>query len=101
MTEPQGKIKRLSKIVLNKYVLVLILFTVFVTFFDEHSLIHRWETSQRINEMEKEVKFYEDEIKATKQKKIELQSNNENLEKFAREHYYMKRKDKDIFIVKE
>jgi cell division protein FtsB len=51
--------------------------------------------------MEKEVKFYEDEIKATKQKKIELQSNNENLEKFAREHYYMKRKDEDIFIVKE
>jgi cell division protein FtsB len=31
----------------------------------------------------------------------ELQSNDDNLEKFAREHYLMKRKDEDIYIIKE
>jgi len=41
------------------------------------------------------------EIKTNKQKKNELQSSNENLEKFAREHYYMKRENEDIFIIKE
>jgi cell division protein FtsB len=51
--------------------------------------------------MEEELKFYQEEIKATKQKKNELQSSDENLEKFAREHYFMKKKSEDIFLIKE
>ena len=93
--------KRLRKIFLNKYLIVLFVFGVFVTFFDEHSLIHRWQSHQRINRMEKELEFYKEEIKTTKQKKIELQSSDANLEKFAREHYYMNRKSEDVFIIKE
>lgn len=93
--------KKLRKLLLNKYLIVLSAFVVFVTFFDEHSLVHRWESHQRIIRMEKELKFYQEEIKITKQRKVELQSSDENLEKFAREHYYMKRKNEDIFIVKE
>jgi len=79
----------------------LLIFTVLVTFFDEHSFIHRWQSHRRIVQMEKELKFYQDEIKTTRQKKIELQSSNENLEKFAREHYFMKKENEDIFIIKE
>lgn len=88
-------------ILLNKYLIVFLLFAVEVTFFDQHSLIHRWESHRRITLMEEELKFYQEEIKATKEKKNELQSSNENLEKFAREKYNMKRKDEDIFIIKE
>ncbi|HET7732572.1 MAG TPA: septum formation initiator family protein [Paludibacter sp.] len=93
--------KKIRKILLNKYLIVLVSYAVFVAFFDEHSLIHRWESHQKINRMEEELKFYQEEIKATKQKKNELQSSDENLEKFAREHYYMKKKSEDIFIIKE
>ena len=91
----------LKKIFLNKYLIVFAVFAVFVTFFDNHSLIHRWDTHRKIVEMEKELKFYQDDIKATKQKKTELQSSKENLEKFAREHYFMKKESEDIFIIKE
>jgi cell division protein FtsB len=91
----------LKKVFLNKYLIVFVVFAVFVTFFDNHSLIHRWETHRKIVQMEKELKFYQDDIKATKQKKNELQSSKENLEKFAREHYYMKKESEDIFIIKE
>ena len=93
--------RKLRKIFLNKYLIVLVSFGVFVTFFDEHSIIHRWQSHKRIVHMEDELKFYQNEIKTTKQKKVELQSNDQNLEKFAREHYYMKKKSEDIFIVKE
>jgi cell division protein DivIC len=93
--------KKLRKMLLNKYLVVFVVFGVFVTFFDEHSLIHRWQSHQRIQHMKDELNFYEEEIKATKQKKIELQSSDQNLEKFAREHYYMKRPKEDIFIIKE
>ena len=81
--------------------IVLLVFVVFATFFDNHNLINRWETHQKIKQMEKELKFYQDEIKTSKLKKNELQSNKENLEKFAREHYYMKKQNEDIFIIKE
>ena len=93
--------KKLGKVLLNKYLIVFIAYTVFVTFFDQHSLIHRWQTHQKISQLEKEYKFYQDEIKSNKQKKFELQSSNANLEKFAREHYFMKKENEDIFIIKE
>jgi Septum formation initiator len=101
MSEFKSKGNKLRKIFLNKYLLVFLVFAVFVTFFDEHSFIHRWQSHQRIVQMEKELKYYQEEIKNTRQKKNELQSSNENLEKFAREHYYMKKETEDIFIIKE
>jgi len=97
-----GKIgKRLQSLLLNKYSIVFMVFAVFVTFFDEHNLINRWKTSQKISQLEVELKYYQNEIKSTKQKKNELQSSNDNLEKFAREQYYMKKENEDIFIIKE
>jgi len=93
--------KKLRKIFLNKYLIVFLAYTCFVTFFDQHSLIHRWQTHQKISQLEKEYEFYQNEIKLNKQKKFELQSSNANLEKFAREHYYMKKENEDIFIIKE
>jgi len=94
-------IKKLKSVLLNKYLIVFLFFAVFVTFFDEHNLINRWKSTQKINRLEEELKFYQDEIKSTRQKKNELQSNKENLEKFAREQYLMKKENEDIFIIKE
>jgi cell division protein FtsB len=93
--------KRLQKIFLNKYLIVFMLFAVFVTFFDEHNLVDRWKSRQRINQYEEELKYYQNEINTIRQKKNELQSNKENLEKFAREQYLMKKENEDIFIIKE
>ncbi len=101
MTNPLQKRLKIRKLLLNKYTIVFVVFAVLVTFFDNHSLIHRWETHRRIVEMEKELNYYQNEIKDTKQKNNELRSDKENLEKFAREHFYMKKESEEIFIVKE
>ena len=93
--------RTVKSLLLNKYLIVFLSFAVFVTFFDEHNLIERWKSSQKIKQLEGELEFYQEEIKATRQKKNELQSSDENLEKFAREHYYMKKSNEDIFIIKE
>lgn len=93
--------KGLKSIFLNKYLIVFTVFLVFVVFFDEHNLIDRFSTFQKIKNLEKEQQFYIDEIEATKKKKNELESNNQNLEKFAREQYLMKKPNEDIFIIKE
>ncbi len=93
--------KRAKHLVLNKYVLVLVGFGVFITFFDQHNLISRWRTGQHIKQLKQEISHYENEIENNKRKMQELQSSDENLEKFAREQYLMKKKDEDIFIMGE
>lgn len=92
---------KIKPILLNKYLLVLIVFAVFVLFFDKHNLIKRWKTTQNIKQLEKEVLYYQNEIDTNKEKMTELQSSDENLEKFAREQYLMKKEDEDIFTVNE
>ncbi|MDR3653503.1 MAG: septum formation initiator family protein [Paludibacter sp.] len=101
MSSTQKTGSKLKRMLINKYVIVFVAFTVFVTFFDEHSLLHRFETHRKIVQMEKELKYYQDEIKTTRQKRNDLQSSDANLEKFAREHYYMKKPNEDIFIIKQ
>lgn len=89
------------RLIFNKYLIVFVVFVVFVTFFDEHNLIQRWKTDRKINELEKEADYYRQEIIKNKQKTTQLESSQENLEKFAREHYYMKNDNEDIFIINE
>ena len=69
--------------------------------FDQHNLISRWRTGQHIKQLKQEISHYENEIENNKRKMQELQSSDENLEKFAREQYLMKKKDEDIFIMGE
>jgi cell division protein DivIC len=90
-----------KKLVINKYFITFTLFLLYVVFFDNHNLIQRWKSAKKIHQMEEELEYYKAEIIATKQKTNELQSDDENLEKFAREQYRMKKENEDLFIIKE
>lgn len=94
-------LKSSSKVLLNKYIIVLVGFLAFVIFFDNHNLLLRWKTLQKLNTLEKELEFFQNEIETNKAKIKRLQIDNEYLEKFAREEYMMKQKDEDIFIIKD
>ena len=83
----------------NKYSLSLILFFVWIVFFDSNNLIERTINLKRVHQLEKDKIFYEDKIKEDQAKVEELESNPVNLEKFAREQYLMKKDNEDIFIV--
>jgi len=93
--------KFIKPVLLNKYLIVLLGFAVFITFFDQHNLIQRWETYRKIRQLEKEYKYYQDEITNDKLEMQKLQNDDQYLEKFAREHYHMKNKDEEIFIIKD
>ena len=89
------------KILLNKYFIVLVVFFVYLTFFDRNNLISRFQRHQKINDLNTELNFYKNEIQENKKKMNELQSNSTNLEKFAREQYLMRKENEEIFIIKE
>ena len=82
----------------NAYVLVLTVFVIWMLFFDTNSyLIHR-ELQKEINKLEKQIEFLEEEIEKDKAI-IEQLSDPEELEKFAREKYYLKKPNEEIFII--
>ncbi|MBZ9650584.1 FtsB family cell division protein [Psychroflexus montanilacus] len=86
------------KFMSNKYVLVLTVFIVWMLFLDSNSwLIHR-ELNQEIEEIEANKLYYQKEIKSDKQILKELEDSIE-IERFARETYFMKRPNEDIYII--
>ena len=83
----------------NKYTFVGLLFVIWFALFDKYSFIDRLQLRSKINQLENEQKYYREKIEEDKRKKEELLGNRDNLEKFAREQYLMKRENEDIFII--
>jgi len=98
----KSKIKSfLIKLISNKFVITLLIFFFWLLFFDQHSIWERKEYKSNIEALSKEKKYYLTKIKKDKERIHELKTNRENLEKFAREQYLMKKKNEDIFIIIE
>ncbi len=89
---------KLLKPLKNIFVLILVIFTVWMLFFDANSwLIHR-ELNTEIKDLENEKAYYKKEIEKDN-KVIKKLSTEAGIEKFAREQYYMKRDNEEIFII--
>ncbi|MFY0605037.1 MAG: septum formation initiator family protein [Flavobacteriaceae bacterium] len=85
------------KIITNKYVLILIIFFIWMLFFDENYYLNK-EFDKKIQDLENVNNFY---TKKTKKNKKEIKSlkDSSQLEKFAREQYLLKRKNEDVYII--
>lgn len=92
------KSKKWFKVLTNTYVLVLTAFVIWMLFFDTNSLLIHLELKKEINKLEKTQEFLKREIEKDK-KIIEKLSDEEELERFAREEYYLKKKDEEIYLI--
>lgn len=86
------------KIVSNKYLLISLLFGVWMLFLDNYSYMDQRQINKQIDELQDNKKYYQDEIRKDKEN-IKLLKNQDQVEKYAREKYYMKRENEDIYIV--
>lgn len=82
----------------NLYVMVLTIFVVWMLFFDTNSLLIHRELRKEIKNLEKTQQFLRNEIEKDK-KIIEKLSDTNELEKFAREQYYLKKKEEEIYLI--
>lgn len=82
----------------NVYILVLTVFVIWMLFFDTNSLLIHLELRKEINKLEKQQEFLKQEIAKDKQI-LEKLSDPEELEKFAREKYYLKKKNEEIYLI--
>ncbi len=89
---------RIATIFSSIYILVLTAFVVWMVFFDTNSLLIHMELKGEIDKLEKQRKFLKEEIKKDKET-IEKLANPKQLEKFAREEYYLKKKNEEIYLI--
>ncbi|MGJ8592617.1 MAG: FtsB family cell division protein [Aquaticitalea sp.] len=82
----------------NLYILIFVVFVVWMLFFDANSwLIHR-ELNADMDDLQIEKEYYQKEIEKDN-KAIKELSTEEGTEKLAREKYYMKKENEDIYII--
>jgi len=86
------------KPITNTYLIVLVGFIIWMLFFDAHSLLFHKDLNKEIDELNYQKEHYKNEIEKDK-KAIEALSTEEGIEKAARENYYMKKPNEDIYII--
>lgn len=98
-------LKKYYKIVIpyirNKYLVSTAFVFLWVLFFDQNNLMDRYKLVREVNQLEKDHEYYLERIHLDSARLIELKTSPENLEKFAREQFLMKKDNEDIFVIVE
>ncbi len=89
----------LMRAIRNKYLIALTVFLVWLLIFDRNSLIDRAKYMRTLNGLEEEKQFYNERIDVDSKRLEELKTDKGNLEKFAREQYFMKKENEDVFVI--
>ncbi|MBN2272814.1 MAG: septum formation initiator family protein [Bacteroidales bacterium] len=95
---PSNKFFRTLK---NKYVLTLLIFFLWLLLFDQNNLVERRKLNREYEQLLQEKEYYLKKIEEDRKRIQELKTDDENLEKFAREQYLMKKDNEDLFIIVE
>ena len=70
-------------------------------FLDENNFINQYRKHAELKSLVQKKNFYKEQIEQTNQSIAELNGNSSAQEKFAREHYFMKKDSEDVFVIVE
>ena len=84
-----------------KYTVVCLVGVLIVGFLDENSVMSHLKNRQRISELEDEIEKYNADFRRDQSQIRELDRNPKAMEKIARERYFMKTDDEDIFVLSD
>jgi cell division protein DivIC len=94
-------LKRLPKFTRNFFFMASFFFLIWMLFLDSNDLIDQFKLTMKLKDLQKQKTYYLEKIDEVNNERQELFSNMELLEKFAREKYFMKRANEDIYIIVE
>jgi hypothetical protein len=92
-------LRKILNIIKNKYVIITTVFVVWIIAFDKNNLLSQIELTKKLQKLKEDKSYYQKDIQEDSIETHELLTNPENLEKFARERYLMKRDSEDIFLI--
>ena len=86
------------KFLKNSYVIIIIIFVVWMIFFDSNSILVHNELNNDINDLNNQKEYYKNEIEKDNIELNQIKTDS-GLEKYAREKLFMKRDNEEIFII--
>jgi cell division protein FtsB len=86
------------KYVSNSYILIGLFFAIWMIFLDDYSTLNHRILNKEINELQTNKEYYQNEI-LKDESEIKHLNNPDYIEKYAREKYFMKRENEDIYII--
>ena len=85
----------------RKYLIVSVLGVVIIGFVGENSIMKHVQNRMLVREMKKEIDAYNAQYEKDEHTLKELQRNLKAITKIAREQYFMKADDEDIFVLSD
>jgi cell division protein FtsB len=70
-----------------------------MSFFDRNDFITTWSYRSKLRELEAQRDYYRDAIRNNKASLQLLETDPENLERYAREEHLMKRDNEDVYVI--
>jgi cell division protein FtsB len=92
---------QVPSILRNPFVITVLVYGTWMVFFDENNAIEQYKRSAALDALLEKKAFYVTEVAKTKQQYSELSTNAETQEKYARERYWMKKENEDVFVMIE
>lgn len=89
----------LKRILKSKITWIVVIFGVWMVFFDQNSLIRQISLSRELNKAQKQEQYYRKEIAKDSLQLEKLKTDDKEVEKLAREKYMMKKDDEKIFLI--
>ncbi len=86
------------KFLKNSYVIIIIIFVIWMIFFDSNSILVHNELNNDINDLNNQKEYYKNEIERDNIELNQIKTDS-GLEKYAREKLFMKRENEEIFVI--
>lgn len=86
------------KFLKNSYLIIIIIFVIWMIFFDSNSILVHNELNNDINDLNNQKEYYKNEIERDNIELNQIKTDS-GLEKYAREKLFMKRENEEIFII--
>jgi len=93
--------RKLLSILKNKYLLVLLFAAIWIVLIDNYNIRAQFRMKDRIEQLERDRAHYQSKIDALDFEREKLFNDPEEMERYARENYFMKRPSEEVFIVSE
>ena len=100
MLKKSNRFLKLLKPFKNIYFLILIVYIVWMVMFDANSWLIHSDLNDEIEDLNSKIEFYNGEIEKD-QKEINHLNSTEGIEKYAREHYKMKKENEVVYIIED
>lgn len=91
-------ISKILNLLKKTYVIIILFFVIWMTFFDTNSLLMHFELNQKIKKLKNQKIYYQNEIKKDSTSINEIESDS-GIEKYAREKLFMKKGNEEIFLI--